>query len=309
MPRFQVLRRLRTSAVVPAALVGALAVTSVSGLTETHHTSLGQETQLVSATTPTDGISIELDTGVHRDFAHRYDALINDIRGRVRGTRLYGNIILAPKKDDYFGVTLAVGNGRQITLVFNAKNLYIVGWRNHQTNTYYRLGHGPETLPGASAVRNLNWINYNSMESAAEVGRGSLGISMGTIQGSISDLGNPHYAAAGRDQARALLILTQAFAEGARTDFISYRVSQAIRGGHSYYSGESSSISSNGSNSGGSMIDVTGLDFERDWSDLSLAVERATHNHAAPRFRIGDGYLTTLSAIDAQLAVALYHTL
>ncbi|MFI7018696.1 ribosome-inactivating family protein [Streptomyces sp. NPDC050164] len=306
MSRFQVLRRLRTSAVVPAALVGALAVTGMSGLTETHHTSLGQEAQLVSDSIPTDGKSYDLTTGVHSDLARRYDALINDIRGRVGGTRLYGNIILARNQDDYFPVTLAMGRS-QVTLVFNARNLYIVGWRNHETNTYYRLGHGPATIAGAR-VRHLNWLNYNNMEGAAgNISRGSLGISLGTIQGSISDLGGQHYTAAGRDQARALLILTQAFAEGARADFISYRVSQAIRGGHSYYPGESSTISSNGSNSGGSMIDVTGLDFENDWSDLSRAAQNALHNHAAPRFRIGSGYLTTLSAIDAQLAVALHH--
>ncbi len=307
MSRFNVLRRLRPVTVVPAVLAGALAVTSVSGLAETPRTSLGHEVQLVDSEKPTDGMSYDLTTGVHRELAGRYDAIINNIRQRLQGTRLYGNIILARNTDDYFGVTLAMGRS-QITLVLNARNLYVVGWRNDGTNLYYRLGEGPETFPGSRTVHLDSWLNYNGMEAAAGIGRGSLGISLGTIQGSISDLGNLHYRTAGRSQARALLILTQAFAEGARADFISYRVSQAIRGGHSYYPGESSTISSNGSNSGASMIDVTGLDFENDWGDLSRAAQNATHNHTAPHFHIGNGYLTTLSAIDAQLAVALRHS-
>ncbi|MCQ9184587.1 hypothetical protein KMT30_37220 [Streptomyces sp. IBSBF 2953] len=53
---------------------------------------------------------------------------------------------------------------------------------------------------------------------------------------------------------------------------------------------------------------MTALDFENDWSDLSRAAQNATHNHTAPYVRIGDGHLTTLSAIDAQLAMALRHS-
>jgi len=305
MSRFHAIRKLSTTAVASAALV-AVAVTGVSGLTSASHSSaLGSQVKLVAEKVPTDGMSYDMTVGVHRDFANRYDAIINDIRGRLRGTHLYGNIILTRPVDDYFPVTLAMGNS-QVTLVINARNLYVVGWRNDSTDTYWRLNTGPQTYAGAR-TRSLNWVNYNDMERAAGVSRDSLGISMGTLQGAISDLGSPNSTAAGRHEARSLLILTQALAEGARFDFISYRISQAIRGSHSWYPGTSSRVSSNGSSGAG--IDVTGIEFENNWDGISRAAQNATQNHTAPNYRIGDGHLWTLAAIDAQLAVAMHHSL
>ncbi|MDX3450865.1 ribosome-inactivating family protein [Streptomyces sp. ME02-8801-2C] len=305
MSRFHAIRKLSTTAVTSAALV-AVAVTGVSGLTSANHSSpLGSQVKLVDKEVPTDGMSYDMTVGVHRDFANRFDAIINDIRGRLRGTHLYRNIILTRPADDYFPVTLAMGNS-QVTLVINARNLYVVGWRNDSTDTYGRLRTGPETYAGAR-TRNLEWVNYNDMERAAGVGRDSLGISMGTIQGAISDLGSPNSTSAGRNEARSLLILTQALAEGARFDFISYRISQAIRGSSKWYPGTSSRISSNGSS--GSGIDVTGIQLENNWDGISRAAQNATHNHRAPNYPIGDGHLWTLEAIDAQLAVAVHHSL
>ncbi|WP_369029595.1 ribosome-inactivating family protein [Streptomyces adonidis] len=309
MSRFQILRRLHPSAVVPAALVGVLAVTGVSGLAEAPPSSLGGAVQLVDENVPTDGMSYDMTSTNRSEVGRRYDAIIRDIRGRVRATPLYGGITLTRNQDDYFPVTLSMGRS-QITLVFNARNLYIVGWRNDGTDRYYRLGAGPKSFAGARTT-NLNWLNYNDMEGAANIDRGSLAISMDSIQGSISDLGNLHYTAAGRNQARALLILTQAFAEGARFDYFSYRISEGIRSATSYFAGTSSTISStgSGSNSGRDLIGVTGLQLENSWGALSRATQNATHNHAAPRFHIGNGDLTTLAAIDAQLAIALWHKL
>ncbi|MEU6195050.1 hypothetical protein [Streptomyces sp. NPDC047061] len=50
---------------------------------------------------------------------------------------------------------------------------------------------------------------------------------------------------------------------------------------------------------------MSGLDFENDWSALSQAAQRSTQNGTAPNVRVGSGSLTTMSAIDAQLALAL----
>lgn len=133
MSRFQILRRLRPSAVVPAALVGVLAVTGVSGLAEAPPSSLGGAVQLVDENVPTDGMSYDMTSTNRSEVGRRYDAIIRDIRGRVRATPLYGGITLTRNQDDYFPVTLAMGRS-QITLVFNARNLYIVGWRNDGTD-------------------------------------------------------------------------------------------------------------------------------------------------------------------------------
>ncbi|MFE0256849.1 ribosome-inactivating family protein [Streptomyces sp. NPDC059010] len=300
MSRFPAIRNLSTTAVASAALV-AVTVAGVSGLTSGNHPSpLGSQVQLVGEHVPTDGMSYDMNVGVHKDFAKRYDAIINDIRGRLRGTHLYGNIILTRPVNDYFPVTLAMG-GSQVTLVINARDLYVVGWRNDATNTYWRLNAGPSAYGGAHP-RSIDWVNYNDMERAAGVSRDSLGISMGAIQGAISDLGSHNSTTAGRNEARSLLILTQAIAEGARFDFISYRLGQAIRGGYRWFPGTSSRISSNGSS--GSGIDVTGIDFENNWDGLSRAAQNATRNGTHPNYPIGDGHLWTLAAIDAQLAVA-----
>ncbi|MEW1824075.1 ribosome-inactivating family protein [Streptomyces sp. NPDC088196] len=301
MSRSQAFRRLRPSVVVPAVLVAAaLATTSISGLAPTPGTTLGHELRLVDANAPTDGMSYDMTTGQHADLANRYDAIINDIRNRLRGTRLYGNITLTQRQDDYFPVTLAMGNN-QVTLVFNARNLYVVGYRNDPHNTYYRFGEGPATMAGATP-QNVDWLNYGDMERAAGISRGDLNIGLGPIQSAVTVLGSTANTS-NRARARALLVIVQALAEGARFDFISYRVSQAIRGGHQYTTGTSSSVSENGS--GSSHLSATGLDFENNWQGISNAAENSTQNGTAPHYAIGNGHLNTMRAIDAQLAVAL----
>ncbi|MFF0087198.1 ribosome-inactivating family protein [Streptomyces canus] len=126
-----------------------------------------------------------------------------------------------------------------------------------------------------------------------------MGITMGSIQGAITDLAGSN----SRDQARALLVVVQAFAEGARYDFISYRVGQAMRNSGIFYAGSSSTVSGNGS--GQDEFQVTGLQLENNWENLSNAATNSTQNHTSPNCPIGNGRFTTMQAIDAQLAVAL----
>ncbi|MEU9960563.1 ribosome-inactivating family protein [Streptomyces sp. NPDC050982] len=291
------LRTTAVSAAVGSALL--IAVAGTNGQTATHSTALGQ-TQLVSSTTPTDGMSYDMSTTDWGQFADRYSAVINDIRNRLRTTPLYGNMRLSQRTNDYFPVTLAMGRS-QITLVINARNLYVVGWRNEGTNTYYRLNEGPGTFGTARTV-NLPWLNYNDMEAAAGTSRANLNISMGTLQGSISTLGSLNNIS-NSDRARSLLIVTQAIAEGARFDFISYRIDGVMRRGNSWNPSVSSTVSSNGASS--STINVTGLDLENNWARLSDSVVAALNDGRPPHVRIGSGYLDTLSAIDAQVAIAL----
>ncbi|MBD0841581.1 MULTISPECIES: ribosome-inactivating family protein [unclassified Streptomyces] len=303
MSRAHLIRRISASAVLPAALAGAVLVAGMGGnLTAgAQHQSLGGNVQLANASVPTDGFSYDLTNLGGSAAASRYNAIINDIRGRLRGTRLYNSIILTPGSTDYFDVTLAVGNG-SITLVFDARNLYVTGWRNNRNGVYYRMGAGPRELPGQNgATQNRGWLNYSDMERAAQIGRGSLGITMGTIQGAVSDLANAQ--GNDRDRARALLILVQAFAEGARFDFISYRVGQAMRNSGVFHAGDSSTVSGNGS--GQDEFHVSALQLENNWENLSTTARNSTQNHTNPNFAIGDGRFTTMAAIDAQLAVAL----
>ncbi|MFF4362856.1 ribosome-inactivating family protein [Streptomyces sp. NPDC001351] len=138
--------------------------------------------------------------------------------------------------NDYFPLTLRLGQ-TAITLIFNGRNGYVTGWFNEQTRQYVRLDTGPVAYEG-QAGQNRNWFNYNDMERAAGVDRGTVGITMGAIQGSISDLARGN----SQDQARALLVLVQAFSEGARFDFISYRISQAMRYHSTFYAGSPSVI-------------------------------------------------------------------
>ncbi|MDG5804699.1 ribosome-inactivating family protein [Streptomyces ossamyceticus] len=298
------IRRISTSAVIPAALAGAVLVAGTGGTLTTgaQHTSLGGNVQLANALVPTDGFSYAL-SDVHGDAAAgMYNSIINDIRGRLRGTHLYNNIVLTQGGNDFFDLTLAVGSGQNsITLVINARNLYVTGWRNNRTGVYYRMGAGPATLPEQTgATQPRNWINYSDMERAGQIDRGSMGITMGSIQGAVSDLATTNNS---RDQARALLILVQAFAEGARFDFISFRIGQAIRNSGIFFAGSSSTVSGNGS--GQDEFQVTGLQLENNWETLSNAATNATQNHTSPNVRIGNGRFTTMAAIDAQLAVAL----
>ncbi|MDX3581875.1 ribosome-inactivating family protein [Streptomyces europaeiscabiei] len=304
MPRSQMLSRFRPSTVIPAVLVGALAVTSVNGLATTQHTSLDHKIETVAKDKATDGFSYDLTTGVHSDFAKRYSAILADIRGRLRASHLYGSMTLTRDATDYFPVTLAFGRN-SITLVFNTRDLYVVGWRNDGTNEYYRLGEGPATYGIAHTTQLPRWLNYNGIESAAGIGRGDLGISMSAIQGSINDLGNLNVTSAGRDQARALLILVQAFSEGARFDLISSHIHDAITHGTSYHTGTSSRVSTDGNSN--HAMSVTGLDLENNWDGLSREAQEATDNHRAVNYAIAGGAFFTLAAIDAVLAVAKWH--
>ncbi|GLP64877.1 hypothetical protein TUSST3_14970 [Streptomyces sp. TUS-ST3] len=304
MSRAHLIRRIGTSAVLPAALAGAVLVAGMGGdLTAgAQRQSLGGHVQLANALVPTDGFSYALRDTNGDGAAGMYNGIINDIRGRLRGSRLYNNIVLTQGGNDFFDVTLAVGNGdNAITLIFNARNLYVTGWRNDRTGVYYRMGAGPSTVPGqVGDTQERNWLNYSAMERAAQTDRGNLGITMGSIQGAITDLAT---SGNNRDVARAMLILVQAFAEGARYDFISYRVGQAIRNSGIFYAGSSSTVSGNGS--GQDEFQVTGLELENNWETLSNAAMNATQNHTSPNVQIGSGRFTTMQAIDAQLAVAL----
>ncbi|WP_180303439.1 ribosome-inactivating family protein [Streptomyces sp. JV178] len=295
MSRAHIFRRLSTSAVLPAALVGAVALAGLGGnlTTGAQHQSLGGHVQLANATTPTDGMSFDMTNA----DANRYDAIINFLRQRGGGSALYQSIRMTRTGNDYFPLTLQVGRTR-VTLVFNARNMYVTGWFNENTRQYIRLNEGPGSLPGQSGpTQNRNWLNYGDMERAGQIDRGSQGITMGSIRGAITDVANANW----RDSARGLLVLTQAFAEGARYDFISYRIGQAMRSNGIFHAGSSSTV-----NGGSRPVTLTALDLENNWGPLSQAVENSTHNHFPVNYRIGDGAFTTMQAIDEQLAMALY---
>ncbi|MFF7950246.1 ribosome-inactivating family protein [Streptomyces griseorubiginosus] len=300
MSRAHLFRRISTSAVLPAALASAVLVAGMGGnlTTGAQHTTLGTHVRLANAVVPTDGFSYDLNGLAGSNAANTYNQVISDIRGRLRSGNQWGSIARTERSNDFFDVTFAVGQN-SVTLIFNARNLYVTGWRNNRTGAYVRLGEGPNNLPGQNgATDNRNWLNYTDMERAGQVDRSTQGITMGSIQSAVSDLSGTNW----RDQARALLVLVQAFAEGARYDFISYRIQRAMRNSDIFYSGTWDAVSSNG---WGDEFHVSAVQLENNWEALSNAVQNYTQNHTAINFAIGDGRFTTISAIDAQLAVLL----
>jgi len=298
MSRAHIFRRLSKAAVLPAALAVAVVAASLSGslTTGAQHQSLGEHIKLASATAPTDGMTFNM-TNASPD---QYDNIINFLRGRGGGWSIYQSIRVTRTSDDYFPLTLQVGQ-RSITLIFNARNMYVTGWINEVTGQYIRLGEGPNTLTWQrGATENRNWLNYSDMERAGQIDRGGQGITMGAIQGAITDVANGNW----RDSARGLLVLVQAFAEGARYDFISYRIGQAMRNSGIFYAGSSSLI-----NGGSGAIQLTSLDLENNWGPLSRAAENSTQNHVPLDYQIGSGRFTSMQALDEQLALALYYKL
>ncbi|MFF7052177.1 ribosome-inactivating family protein [Streptomyces griseorubiginosus] len=300
MSRARLIRRISTSAVLPVALASAVLVAGVGGnvTTGAQHTTLGGNVRLANALVPTDGFSYDLNGLYGNNAADAYNGIIRDIRGRLRSGNQYGNIARTERGNDFFDLTFAVGQN-SVTLVFNARNLYVTGWRNNRTGRYIRLGEGPTSLPGQNGpTENRNWLNYGDMEQAGQIDRSTQGITMASIQGAVSDVANGNW----RDSARGLLVLVQAFAEGARYDFISYRVQQAMRNSGIFYSGSSDAVSSNGR---GDEFHVSGLALENNWEALSNAVQSYTNRGTPINFAIGDGRFTTISALDAQMAVSL----
>lgn len=75
-----------------------------------------------------------------------------------------------------------------------------------------------------------------------------------------------------------------------------------MRNHGTFYAGSSSWV-----NGGSSGVELTGLDLENNWGGLSQAVENATRRGWPVDYEIANGqHLTTMQAIDEQLAMALY---
>ncbi|MFF4799974.1 ribosome-inactivating family protein [Streptomyces sp. NPDC001351] len=122
---------------------------------------------------------------------------------------------------------------------------------------------------------------------------------MPSIQAAVSDVAGGNW----RDSARGLLVLVQAFAEGARYDFISSRIQQAMRTNDIWTSGAWDTVSGNGG--AGQDFQVTGRELENRWEAISNCLQEAT-NHGVPvNFQIGNGRFATLQALDAQVAMTL----
>jgi hypothetical protein len=158
-----------------------------------------------------------------------YSDFLNRLRQRVTGGRfLQGDTLRTDPaaRDDFTIVQLGAGNegaaASEIMLLVRNSDLFVVGWLSRSTNRFTSLENNIPTLndpgafglPAAEPVRARFSGNYVALERRAGQGRSEIGLSPDAVRQSIRDLDRASSTEA--QQARALIVLIQVVAEGAR---------------------------------------------------------------------------------------------
>lgn len=158
-----------------------------------------------------------------------YSDFLNRLRQRVTGGRfLQGDTLRTDPaaRDDYTIVQLGAGNegaaANEIMLLVRNSDLFVVGWFGRSTNRFTSLEDNIPTLNDpideqrapAEAVRARFSGNYVDLERRAGQSRLEIGLSPDAVRQSVRDLDRAQSSEA--QQARALLVLIQVVAEGAR---------------------------------------------------------------------------------------------
>ncbi|MFD5128857.1 ribosome-inactivating family protein [Streptomyces olindensis] len=309
-----VLRRLGVSMAVPAALVGAVYLAGPNTTSAAAHSLT--HVQLAAADRITDNITANFNSGDHNAWANTYNSVIRQIRARVsNGTLREGILRQRPANvNDYFAVHFQGGVGTsQLSLVFNAASLYVVGYYNHATNTYVRMGAGPNNPVNAAHVRNdfIRQGDYGYLERLGHFDRSDQTLGIGGFFGALSTLrdGRPLGSVPATQtaaQAAAITTMIQMFAEGARFDFVSSNITQYARDGRTFTAGTYIPVRPDGGNANelARTAVVNAIDWENVWAQLSRYVRDRLNDGRAFSFAVGSHLiLRNMQAAANQLAV------
>ncbi|MCZ0997529.1 hypothetical protein O1M63_04295 [Streptomyces mirabilis] len=308
-----VLRRLGVSLAVPAALAGAIYLTGPNPAATTHDL---VHVQLAAADRTTDNITANFNSGSRFTWVNTYNSVISQIRARVTNGSVRDGILRQrpANVNDYFAVHLQAGVGTpQLSLVFNAANLYVVGYYNHATNTYVRMGAGPDNPLNAAHVRSdfLRQGDYGYLERVGHFDRSDQNLGMGAFFSALSALRNGRPlgsvpATQTTEQARAITTMIQMFAEGARFDFISSNIGSHAREERSFTAGTYVQVRGDGGNANelARTSAVNAVDWENVWAQLSRYIRERMNDGRAFSFAVG-GHLIlwNMQAAANQLAV------
>ncbi|MFF5965206.1 ribosome-inactivating family protein [Streptomyces collinus] len=315
-------RRIGVTMVLPAVLAGGLVVAGQhspsAGSAAAGPVSLGH-IQKVDAQTTTNNIVANFNSGSPTSWVSTYNSVIAQIRNRAtRGTLREGILNEVPaNNDDYFAVHFQEGVGNpQVSVVFNAANMYVVGYYNHARGEYIRMGAGPDRLDGATTVNNfLTRTDYTYLESRniGNFDRGTPNLGIGALSSAIDTLADRRPlrsvpATQLEAQARAITTIIQMFSEGARFDFISANIARAAQNGQGFTAATVVPIAGNGADPGQgnpTVGTVTAIDFENDWARLSQYVRGILITGGAVNFAVGQFLrFTTVQGIANQLAIS-----
>nr|WP_239157671.1 ribosome-inactivating family protein [Streptomyces sp. SID13726] len=246
--------------------------------------------------------------GANHPLANAYNNTISELRRRVTDGTFREGILRERTAEQFFSVNLVAPDHPQVRLVFNTANLYVVGYETG--GRYTRFGDEGPSDPfnlGASHVRSsfLRQGDYTYLERQGAVrfpggfDRGSQGLGAQGMWRAFETLANPNADVPA--SARAITLFIQALAEGARFDFMSTNIGQAMRDGDEFTSGSHRPVSGNGG-VGGPLHQVTGIDFQNNWSQISRAIIN-WGNTGAIRIVVGSVVFTTIAALATQIAV------
>ncbi|WP_216586256.1 ribosome-inactivating family protein [Streptomyces brasiliscabiei] len=304
----QIFPRTRLIGTIATATAGALLVGGAcTSLPHAAAPIKSLQTQLVANDKISNSFSISF--GADRaTMAARYRTVIQQIRERVRSQKmltyttrdgrsvtvresLYDSVLpeASSSTQDYFAVHLQDRDGTsQVSLVLDTGNLYVVGFWDHATSTYYRMGAGPTNPVGARTVSD-DWLTsghyaYLTGNQAGNFNRRDQAININSIRTAIATLRNPHSF---RPQdAQAITLLITAFSEAARFDYVSDSIARTIENGASWNLGN------------------VGVSFTNNWSSLSGYLRSRLRDGEPVHYWIDSRLLTSLQDIVRHLAVA-----
>ncbi|MGQ4390153.1 ribosome-inactivating family protein [Streptomyces sp. SAS_270] len=315
-----ILRWLGVSLAVPTALAGAVYLTTPDTASVTHSL---PHVQLAAANGLSDNITANFNSGNRFTWYNTYNSVISQIRARVTNGTLRDGILRERPSTahDYFAVHFQAGVGTpQVSLVFDAANLYVMGYYNHATNTYVRMGNGPDAANptpqnpvNARTVRNnfLSQGDYGYLERTGHFDRAEQTLGMGSFFSAMSALRDGRTlgsvpATQTAQQAQAITTMIQMFAEGARFDFISSNIGSHTRDERTFTAGTFVQVRGDGGNANelAPTDPVRAVDWENVWSQLSRYVRARLNDRGAFHFAVGGALiLTTMQAAANQLAV------
>ncbi|KAL2151696.1 hypothetical protein VTH82DRAFT_6794 [Thermothelomyces myriococcoides] len=221
-----------------------------------------------------------------------YISVIEGLRNQLAvGNRIQGVPSLPPEVSNpeelqFFDVNLSYAEYVPVQVRFRTDNLYLVGYRPRNSNTWYELRHNGGTLihENGTTTQILSFgENYNDMTRAAKLGLDRVQLNSSSIGNAIRDL-----AMNTSDQesiARAILTLTYFIAEAARFKDISSLVQRVwwwqkdSEPGHQY------------------------ANRVRSWAKLSAAVQRTRNAGHSFDFDGGGTGITTLDQAIESLGI------
>lgn len=243
--------------------------------------------------------------------AATYISTVERIMRRAAVTPVREGVTETAADDDFFAVPLQTGDDN-VQVVFNARDLYVVGFLNTGTNTYYRMGAGPANpFPGAAlATPNpLAEGGYDYLQRVGGFDRSTQQINIFALENATVTLGGPNRQDPSR-VARAITLIISMFAEGTRFEQIGQGIFNDLLAEESFVMGILLPAPGTVGETNPTLVNddddpvVSGTELTNNWGTLSRNLLESLQTGVVVTMTIGLAVFTTLEAYVNTLDVA-----